>query len=287
MSAAAASAAAAAFASCAAFDSCARSRRARASRVLPSSSSSSSSSSFHLRATRRGSDASSSRVGFSSPPPRALRRPRRRPPSPPPPRASPEDDARGGGEAREDDDDDDDTIIDRNLRALTFVACLSMVAFGAATGSIAGALVVLERGTTSLGVMSTTCKSVVVACTPLGALVGALLASVASRSGLGRRDSLLLNDLLYLLGAAAMALSSSFAWLTAGRFVVGLAVGVSTSVCTMYVSECAPARTRGRLAASAPLAGTVGILASYVLSLAVRSVHWFPYDPVGVVNADP
>jgi MFS family permease len=162
-----------------------------------------------------------------------------------------------------------------------------MVAFGAATGSIAGALVVLERGTTSLGVMSTTCKSVVVACTPLGALVGALLASVASRSGLGRRDSLLLNDLLYLLGAAAMALSSSFAWLTAGRFVVGLAVGVSTSVCTMYVSECAPARTRGRLAASAPLAGTVGILASYVLSLAVRSVHWFPYDPVGVVNADP
>ena len=54
--------------------------------------------------------------------------------------------------------------------------------------------------------------------------------------------------------------------------IVGLAVGVSTSLCTMYISECAPAATRGSLAALSPLAGTAGILLSYLASLVLAPV---------------
>lgn len=51
--------------------------------------------------------------------------------------------------------------------------------------------------------------------------------------------------------------------------VVGVAVGMSTSLCTVYISECAPAASRGSLAALSPLAGTCGILLSYFASLAL------------------
>jgi len=161
--------------------------------------------------------------------------------------------------------------VDPNLRALVLVACLSMLAFGAATGAIAGALLFLERGT-SLGHLTVAAKSAVVAATPLGALVGAATLAPRVARARGRRFALLLADGLYLVAALAMATAHTHRQLTFGRALAGVAVGVSTSLSALYISECAPARARGRLSSLAPLAGTSGILLSYLASLALRDV---------------
>ena len=161
--------------------------------------------------------------------------------------------------------------VDPNLRALVLVVCLSMLAFGAATGAIAGALLFLERGT-SLGHLTVAAKSAVVAATPLGALVGAATLAPRVARARGRRFALLLADGLYLAAALAMATALTHQQLTLGRALAGVAVGLSTSLSALYISECAPARVRGRLSSLAPLAGTSGILLSYLASLALRDV---------------
>ena len=94
---------------------------------------------------------------------------------------------------------------------------------------------------------------------------------------LGRRGALLLvASTAYFLGAIAMALAGAAPVLVAGRFVAGVGVGVTTSVAASFVAECAPASARGRYASLAPLAGTAGILASYVLSLALSAPGFEP-----------
>ena len=168
-----------------------------------------------------------------------------------------DDDYRAGGE--------------RNLRRLTFAVCLSMVSFGCATGAIAGALLHLEASNTALGALTVAAKSRIIAATPLGALLGALIAGpFADRTG--RRSSILVGNVAFLLAAALMFTAVTPSQLTVGRLVAGLAVGFSTSLCTVYIGECAPAATRGALTSYAPLGVTVGILASYFVSLPLTNV---------------
>ena len=168
-----------------------------------------------------------------------------------------DDDFRAGGE--------------RNLRRLTFAVCLSMVSFGCATGAIAGALLHLEASNTALGALTVAAKSRIIAATPLGALLGALIAGpFADRTG--RRSSILVGNVAFLLAAALMFTAVTPSQLTVGRLVAGLAVGFSTSLCTVYIGECAPAATRGALTSYAPLGVTVGILTSYFVSLPLTNV---------------
>ena len=168
-----------------------------------------------------------------------------------------DDDYRAGGE--------------RNLRRLTFAVCLSMVSFGCATGAIAGALLHLEASNTALGALTVAAKSRIIAATPLGALLGALIAGPFA-DGTGRRSSILVGNVAFLLAAALMFTAVTPSQLTVGRLVAGLAVGFSTSLCTVYIGECAPAATRGALTSYAPLGVTVGILASYFASLPLTNV---------------
>jgi MFS family permease len=60
------------------------------------------------------------------------------------------------------------------------------------------------------------------------------------------------------------------AWLGAGRFVTGLAVGMGT-VSYVYVAEVSEAAQRGTLAACGPVLVSLGVLAVYILGAAM---HW-------------
>ena len=168
-------------------------------------------------------------------------------------------------------DDDYRAEGERALRRLTFAVCLSMVSFGCATGAIAGALLHLESANTALGALTAGVKSRVIAATPLGALLGALVAGpFADKTG--RRSSILVGNALFLLGAGLMFTAVTPTQLTCGRLCAGLAVGFSTSLCTVYIGECAPAAQRGQLSSYAPLGVTVGILATYFASLPLTNV---------------
>jgi SP family galactose:H+ symporter-like MFS transporter len=157
-----------------------------------------------------------------------------------------------------------------------FTAALSMFAFGVATGSVASALVFLEDASMST-TLTTSAKSKLVAATPLGAVVGALAAPKAA-DVMGRKKTLLTSaGLAYALGAALCCFAPSNAnllptFLLVGRVMVGIGAGVSTSVTTMYVSECSPKSSRGSAASLCPLFGTAGILASLVAGALLASL---------------
>jgi len=147
----------------------------------------------------------------------------------------------------------------------TLSVCLAMLSVGCACGAIAGALVYIEAGTV-LGTLTTTAKGAVVAALPLGATFGCA-ATPGLNEPLGRRLALACCDVGFIVSAALMATACAIEQVVFGRFVAGLSVGIATSMCTMYISEFAPAKSRGKHSGLAPLSVTIGLLCSFVLSL--------------------
>lgn len=82
-----------------------------------------------------------------------------------------------------------------------------------------------------------------------GAVFGALLSSPLANH-LGRRWSIIINLIIYTIGAAFMTGaqgSAGVALMYTGRVFTGWAVGASSMITPVYVAECAPAHIRGRL----------------------------------------
>ena len=93
--------------------------------------------------------------------------------------------------------------------------------------------------------------------------------SVADR--IGRRSTLLAAGLIFLVGAIVSALTPNETILLVGRFVVGIGIGFSSVVAPLYISEVAPASSRGALVSLYQFAITVGILAAYLIDFALAS----------------
>uniref|UniRef100_A0A672FNX3 Solute carrier family 2, facilitated glucose transporter member 1-like n=1 Tax=Salarias fasciatus TaxID=181472 RepID=A0A672FNX3_SALFA len=87
---------------------------------------------------------------------------------------------------------------------------------------------------------------------------------------LGRRNSMLMANILAFIAAALMGFSkmaSSWEMLIIGRFVVGLYSGLSTGFVPMYVGEVSPTALRGALGTLHQLGIVVGILIAQVFGL--------------------
>ncbi|XP_044031127.1 solute carrier family 2 member 11, like [Siniperca chuatsi] len=81
----------------------------------------------------------------------------------------------------------------------------------------------------------------------IGGLLGSLVAGPLI-SKFGRKQCLLLNNFVAIIGAVLMLLSQtamSFEMIMVGRFLYGINSGVSLSAHTMYLVECAPKKLRG------------------------------------------
>jgi MFS family permease len=79
-------------------------------------------------------------------------------------------------------------------------------------------------------------------------LVSAVFGSIAVGplvDNFGRRNSLLLNTIPFIIGPIIMCLSPSYWILILGRFVTGFGVGVATTTAPLYISEISPPMRRG------------------------------------------
>jgi MFS family permease len=110
-------------------------------------------------------------------------------------------------------------------------------------------------------------QGALVSALPLGAMAGGLLAGRLA-DALGRRTTLVLAGVTYGIGTLLSVVAPSFAVLLAGRAVVGLAAGVSSSTIPVYLSEMAEPAIRGRLVGLNQLMLTVGILMAFLVDLA-------------------
>lgn len=89
--------------------------------------------------------------------------------------------------------------------------------------------------------LSSSQASLVNAGMPLGAVAGALILS-PSNEYLGRRMSIIISCVLYTIGAGLEAGAISFGMMFAGRFILGMGVGLEGGTVPVYVAECGKSR---------------------------------------------
>lgn len=129
------------------------------------------------------------------------------------------------------------------LIRLTVISTLGGLLFGYDTGVISGALLYMRDDLT----MTTTQEAWVVSSLLFpGAAFGALLGGRIA-DWLGRKNSLIVCAIIFLLGALSCALAPNVALMVAARILLGFGVGAAAVACPLYLAEMAPADRRGRM----------------------------------------
>lgn len=92
---------------------------------------------------------------------------------------------------------------------------------------------------------------------------------------IGRRPTLFIAAVVFIVGVLAAALSPSLGVLIAMRFVIGLAVGSASETVPLFIGEAAPPAMRGALVSFNQLALTIGILVSFLIDYGLAgSADW-------------
>jgi len=105
----------------------------------------------------------------------------------------------------------------------------------------------------------------------IGTVIGALTAG-SPADKYGRKPILFIIALLFAVSALGSALANSVLSFIAFRFAGGLAVGASSVVAPMYISEISPAAIRGRLTALFQFNVIFGILIAYISNYLISTM---------------
>ena len=154
-----------------------------------------------------------------------------------------------------------------SLSTLVLFTVIGGFLFGYDTGVVSGAMVLIADDLE----LSSAYEEMVVSATIAGALAGAGVSGWLS-DRFGRRAAIIVSSLVFMAGAAAMALAPSISVLIVGRAIVGLGVGLASTVVPIYISECAPANFRGRLNVVNNVMVCVGQLCATLVDGAFASV---------------
>ena len=155
----------------------------------------------------------------------------------------------------------------------TIVAALGGLLFGFDTAVIAGTTAGLTR-TFSLTPSS---LGFTVAIALVGTVIGSLFAGIPG-DRYGRRDSLRVMAVLYLISAIGCAFSWNWPSLMLFRLIGGLGIGGSSVLGPMYIAEIAPARLRGRLVGFFQFNVVAGILVAYFSNYVIGQARLGPED---------
>lgn len=103
----------------------------------------------------------------------------------------------------------------------------------------------------------------------IGTLIGALVAGVPG-DRYGSRDTLKIVGFMYLVSALGCALSWTVESLYLFRLICGLAIGASSVLAPVYISEIAPAERRGALTGLFQFNIVLGILVAFASNALVQ-----------------
>ena len=134
-----------------------------------------------------------------------------------------------------------------NLRKVFFwsiTVSLGGFLFGLDTAVISGC----ERTLQQLWSLTDTMIGQVVAVALYGTVIGAIIGGIPAER-IGRKNTLFWIAILYLVSAVGCALAPNAVWLMFFRFIGGLAIGASSVVAPMYITEISPTHKRGQLTA--------------------------------------
>lgn len=98
-----------------------------------------------------------------------------------------------------------------------------------------------------------------------GSWLGALVSGFLS-DRIGRKSSIMVGCIIWIIGSAIMSASQNIGMLVAARVINGFAVGIESAQVPVYISEMAPPSKRGRLVGIQQWAITWGILIMFYIS---------------------
>ncbi|XP_058770934.1 probable polyol transporter 6 [Vicia villosa] len=151
------------------------------------------------------------------------------------------------------------TSLNKYALACAIVASMVSIVSGYDTGVMSGAMIFIKE---DLGI-SDTQQEVLAGILNVCALVGSLTAGRTSDI-IGRRYTIFLASILFIIGAILMGYGPNYAILMVGRCVCGLGVGFALMIAPVYSTEISSAASRGSLASLPEICIALGILLGYI-----------------------
>lgn len=140
-----------------------------------------------------------------------------------------------------------------------FTAALAGLLFGLDVGVISGAEGFIQKDFK----LSDDTIQLIVSSLLWGAAFGALFSGVLS-SKLGRRKTILISAVNFIIGAILCAFAPNEHILIFARFILGIAVGVASFTAPLYLSEVSPQSVRGSMISMYQLMITIGIVLAFL-----------------------
>ncbi|XP_055816808.1 sugar transporter ERD6-like 5 isoform X3 [Solanum dulcamara] len=110
-----------------------------------------------------------------------------------------------------------------------------------------------------------------------GGMIGALISGKVADI-FGRRVTMWLLDLFFILGWCSITFGKRAWWLEAGRLLMGVGAGIHLYVAPIYISEVTPKNIRGSCVAAASFALTLGFSLAYYIG---NNMSWRTLALVG------
>ncbi|XP_030462586.1 probable polyol transporter 6 [Syzygium oleosum] len=149
--------------------------------------------------------------------------------------------------------------VNRYACACAIVASMVSIIFGYDTGVMSGAMIFIKE---DLKIKDTR-VAILAGILNICALVGSLIAGRTS-DYIGRRYTIVLAAVIFLLGSVIMGYGPSYAILMTGRCIAGIGVGFALMIAPVYSAEISSATHRGFLTSLPEIGISVGILLGYV-----------------------
>ncbi|GFR98410.1 proton myo-inositol cotransporter [Elysia marginata] len=155
------------------------------------------------------------------------------------------------------------------IHNLAICATLSSFLFGYDTGIINGVNLLIKQEFN----LDDDWIAHIVSSTTAAAAVFSIAVGITS-DALGRKTSIMMSAIVFVVGGILMAVARGPNMLLIGRIIVGFAIATVSCVVPVYVSECSPPNIRGSLLTLFQLFITIGIWISAVIAMSFQKAQY-------------
>ncbi|KAK2985304.1 hypothetical protein RJ640_024300 [Escallonia rubra] len=157
--------------------------------------------------------------------------------------------------------------LNKYALACAILASTNSILLGYDIGVMSGAILFIKDNLK----ISSAQEEILVGSLNVCSLIGSL-ASGWTSDWIGRRYTIVLAAITFLLGAVLMGLAPSYPFLMAGRVIAGIGVGYSLMIAPVYTAEVSPAMTRGFLTSLPEVFINIGILLGYIFNYTLSTL---------------